>query len=232
MDYEALYKLTHGLYVLGAKDGDKFAGSIVDAVMQVANKPWIIAISCTNTSYTKQCVIKNKEFSLSVLSKKVNPFVIANFGFQSSKNVNKWEKVDYCVVEGLPYLKDNLATLHCKVLQEVVFESNTMFVAEVMNCADNQDDEALTYSDYRTYLKKDVLKSFEEMKKGGKPTMTDNNVKETKVETTSGNETNSEKHWVCTVCDYVYDEAVPFEELPDDWACPICGVDKSMFILK
>lgn len=232
MDYEALYKLTHGLYVLGVRDGDKFAGSVIDAVMQVANKPWVVAVSCTNTSYTKQCVNREKEFSLSVLSKKTNPFVIANFGFQSSKNVNKWEKVDYCVVDGLPYLKDNLATLHCKVLQEVVFESNTMFVAEVMNCADNQDDEALTYSDYRTYLKKDVLKSFEEMKKGGKPAMTDNNVKESKVEMSPKNEENSEKHWVCTVCDYVYDEAVPFEELPDDWACPICGVDKSMFVLK
>ena len=38
MDLDALYKLTHGLYVLGARDENRFAGSIVDAVMQVANK--------------------------------------------------------------------------------------------------------------------------------------------------------------------------------------------------
>lgn len=37
------------------------------------------------------------------------------------------------------------------------------------------------------------------------------------------------KQWVCTVCNYVYDGDVPFEELPDDWACPVCGVDKSFF---
>ncbi len=40
---------------------------------------------------------------------------------------------------------------------------------------------------------------------------------------------NKEEKWVCTVCEYVYDGDVPFEELPDDWACPVCGVGKEMF---
>ena len=38
--------------------------------------------------------------------------------------------------------------------------------------------------------------------------------------------------YVCTVCGYVYDpsvENVPFEELPDDYVCPLCGADKSLF---
>lgn len=46
--------------------------------------------------------------------------------------------------------------------------------------------------------------------------------------------------YVCDVCGYVYDEAVgdpdngiapgtKFEDLPDDWTCPTCGVDKSNF---
>jgi rubredoxin len=44
----------------------------------------------------------------------------------------------------------------------------------------------------------------------------------------------------CTVCGYIYEpekgDAVggiaagtPFEELPDDWVCPVCGADKSKF---
>ena len=47
------------------------------------------------------------------------------------------------------------------------------------------------------------------------------------------------KHW-CTVCDYVYDPeegdpdsaispGTPFEELPGDWVCPICGASKEDF---
>ena len=44
----------------------------------------------------------------------------------------------------------------------------------------------------------------------------------------------------CEPCGYVYDPEVgdpdngiapgtAFEDLPDDWVCPVCGVDKSMF---
>jgi rubredoxin len=45
---------------------------------------------------------------------------------------------------------------------------------------------------------------------------------------------------VCTVCGYVYDPAkgdsgsgvkpgTPFEKLPDDWVCPVCGAGKDDF---
>jgi len=44
----------------------------------------------------------------------------------------------------------------------------------------------------------------------------------------------------CTVCNYIYDPAkgdpdggiapgTPFAELPEDWACPECGVGKDFF---
>ena len=46
--------------------------------------------------------------------------------------------------------------------------------------------------------------------------------------------------WVCTACGYVYDPAVgdpdggialgtAFEDLPDNWFCPNCGVGKEFF---
>jgi len=38
--------------------------------------------------------------------------------------------------------------------------------------------------------------------------------------------------YVCSVCGYFYDpeeEDTPFEDLPDDWACPICGALKDQF---
>ena len=44
----------------------------------------------------------------------------------------------------------------------------------------------------------------------------------------------------CTVCGYIYDPSLgdpdgniapgtPFEKLPDDWKCPVCGASKSEF---
>lgn len=39
-----------------------------------------------------------------------------------------------------------------------------------------------------------------------------------------------EKKHVCAVCNWEYDGSEgPFEDLPDDYVCPICGVDKSNF---
>ena len=48
--------------------------------------------------------------------------------------------------------------------------------------------------------------------------------------------------WRCTVCGYIYDEAVgepstgtapgtPFAALPDDWRCPVCGAAKDAFVM-
>lgn len=48
------------------------------------------------------------------------------------------------------------------------------------------------------------------------------------------------KKYRCIICDYIYDPAVgdpdngvepgtPFEDLPEDWVCPLCGVDASNF---
>ncbi|MEE0683870.1 MAG: rubredoxin [Bacilli bacterium] len=40
------------------------------------------------------------------------------------------------------------------------------------------------------------------------------------------------KKYRCIICGYIYDEAkekVKFEDLPDDWNCPLCGSPKSAF---
>ena len=38
--------------------------------------------------------------------------------------------------------------------------------------------------------------------------------------------------YICTICGYIYDEEkeqTKFEDLPDDWACPMCGAPKAVF---
>lgn len=48
------------------------------------------------------------------------------------------------------------------------------------------------------------------------------------------------KKYMCTVCGYIYNPeegdteagiapGTPFEDIPDDWTCPVCGVSKDMF---
>lgn len=39
--------------------------------------------------------------------------------------------------------------------------------------------------------------------------------------------------YLCEACGYIYDEekeGKKFEELPEDWTCPVCGVAKSEFV--
>lgn len=42
-------------------------------------------------------------------------------------------------------------------------------------------------------------------------------------------EEDKNKEYICSVCGYVYDGNMPFEELPEDYVCPICNVDKTYF---
>ena len=48
------------------------------------------------------------------------------------------------------------------------------------------------------------------------------------------------KKWECSACGYVYNPAegdpdsevaagTPFEALPDNWVCPVCGAGKDLF---
>jgi len=49
--------------------------------------------------------------------------------------------------------------------------------------------------------------------------------------------------WECSVCGYIYNPEVgdaehnvpagtPFEQLPEDWICPVCGAAKSQFVKR
>jgi len=49
------------------------------------------------------------------------------------------------------------------------------------------------------------------------------------------------KKYKCGVCGYIYDpdagdpssgvkKGTAFEDLPDDWVCPVCGAEKSQFV--
>ena len=48
------------------------------------------------------------------------------------------------------------------------------------------------------------------------------------------------KKYICTACEYIYDPetgdpesgiapGTAFEDIPDDWVCPLCGVSKDDF---
>lgn len=226
MQQDALFAISNGLYVLSANDEGRYVGSLIDAVSQVAINPDLLIVSCMNNSYTKEVILKTGECALSVLPADVNPFVVANFGFQSSKTVDKWSLVNSEEVGGNMYVAGSLAKIALKIVDKHVYKSHTLFIAEVKDALSCRNDEPLTYKMYRDGFKSKVMEAFDTYRKTGKAPLDVNNTNQ------KGEKNMEEKKWTCIVCGYVYDGDIPFEDLPEDWVCPLCGVGKDQFELR
>jgi flavin reductase (DIM6/NTAB) family NADH-FMN oxidoreductase RutF len=169
MGIEALTKsLTYGLYVISVRDPeqDRIAGFVIDAVCQISsgNEP-IVLCSVMNKNYSKTCILQEGVFNLSVLPDDVDPFILANFGFQSSKDVSKWDNVVFELKEGLPIIPEAVAWTQMKVKDIREMETHTAFfcepsIAEYLNMEKNP----VRYADYFTKLKNPAFAAFQAFK--------------------------------------------------------------------
>ena len=160
IDWEILYKIPLGLYILCASDKKNDVGAVIDGVIMAANQPCALAISCSNQGYTKQTIDKTLNFNLSVLPKNISPDIIANFGFFSSKNRNKWRFVKHQKFHNIPVIDDALVFINAKVIHKYELCSNTIFIAEIIDAKLNNNGDAILYQDYRGELKNEVVKDI------------------------------------------------------------------------
>lgn len=228
MDKTALYKLSYGLYVIGVQNGDGFGGCVVDSLAQISSAavPHVI-VSVMNANNTRALIEHNGCFTVSVLPCDTDPFTVANFGFQSSRDCDKWQNVEHELFHSLPVLSLTSSVLYLRVTNTMPFETHTAFICEVEDAVTTGGDP-LIYGDYLKNMKGDAAKAFALFKDGKRPlpSAPKKNIEE---ETTME---NKDGQWVCTVCGYVYDGDEPFEELPEDWVCPLCSQPKDVFELQ
>lgn len=156
----ALFQVTHGLYILTAKSGDKINGQCIDALMQVTNAPPRIVIGVGNKSLTHDMIRESGRFCVSVLDRG-NPScgdVVRRFGFQSGRDVDKFADFDHSLNEqGIPFLPDAVAVYDCTVIPEktVALGTHSLFVASVDRAGTQEGGEPLTYNEYRKTLRKE-----------------------------------------------------------------------------
>ncbi len=204
IDLQALFTISHGVYLTGARDETgRSIGSCIDSAMVVETAPAQIIIALGKQSYTAQQVLKSGRLSLSVLPTDTPDRIIRIFGMQSSRTENKWDMVPHHFKEDLPVLDGAVSQLILSVADRRETVSHYVLLCDVTHILVGTMVRPLLYADYQ---------------KGKVVAM---NI-----------HTNTEKKWVCTVCGYVYDGDTPFEELPDDWVCPLCGEPKSVFVLE
>jgi|GEM_PF-6499 len=217
MDITALYNISYGLYVVGSKIDGKDAGSVVDAFIQSTSSPVPTVILCSiQANQTNAAIKQTGEFTVSVLANDVDPFIIGNFGFQSGRDADKWANVKHKRIGDLPVLENAVAYLRCKVIDHKELSTHTAFFCEVIDAVKGQG-EPLIYGEYQKNMKAKTMEAFKEFKNNGKA---------------PAPVAEKSSRWVCTVCGYVYDGEVPFEQLPADWKCPICGQPKSVFVIE
>ena len=193
-DINITRKISQGMYVLTTNGG----GCIVDSISQISmgDNP-LITVAVMKKNYTNELMHNNSKFAVSVLAKDVNPEVIKTFGFNSARDINKFENMETIEVLAEKIIKDSIGYMVCEIVDRIENETHTLFIGKIIEADKFNDKEEMTYAYYGEH--KDEL---------------------LKVKTESG-----KTAWVCTVCGYVYYG----EEVPDDYTCPICGVDKSLF---
>ena len=155
-DPTALFKLSYGLFVLTAKDGDKDNGCIINTAFQVSENPTRIAISCQKNNLTREMIGKTKEFNLSVLSEDVPFEVIRHFGMQSGRDTDKFEKCeeDVRTVNGIKYIpKYTNAYFSVKVENSIDLGSHEFFVGEITESKVLSDRPSCTYAHYHAAIK-------------------------------------------------------------------------------
>ncbi len=248
MDYQAFFKLTYGLYILSSRFGDRLNGHVSNTVFQVTAEPPRIAVASHVDNLTTEFIRESGVFAISVLQQNVDLEFIGPWGFKSGIEIDKFEGVNYRIGQtGSPILLDKtIAYFECKVENEYRMGSHVIFVG-VVHDAGVLNDEAmpLTYSYYRdkikgvaperspTYIERDKLEHFDE--DAEEPEYAE------KLGQISDHQEKDWRKYRCTVCGFIYDPedgdphaGIPpgtaFEDIPDDWTCPICGVEKEDFI--
>lgn len=221
INFEALFSLSYGLYIVTAGDKKHGNGFISNTVFQVTSEPAKFASCCSKENYTTQLIKDSGYFVVSVLHQETDPKVYGKFGYRTGKDIKKLEgsTIKYGI-SGTPIvLDDTIAFLECKVIDTIDVGTHLLFIGELIDAElFDTEKEPLTYAYYRKVKKGIAPKNA--------PTYIDKSKLENKKEDTLPG------IYKCTVCGHIYDENIEddkFTNLPDSWKCPVCGAGKEDF---
>ena len=172
-------KITQGMYILTTNNG----GCVVDAVSQISSgdNP-LISVSVMKSNYTNELLKNNSKFALSVVGKNIDPNIIKTFGYNSMRDIDKFQNVETKTIDDIKVLNDSLGYMVCEIIDSIDNDTHTLFIGKLIHCDVYKDEEAMSYQYFQEH--KDEL---------------------IKVETQKG-----KTAWVCTVCGYVcYEEELP-----------------------
>lgn len=222
INFEALFKISYGLYIVCSGDRTRGNGFISNTVFQVTSEPPKFAACCNKDNYTAEFIQEFKVFSVSVLHVNAASDLFGRFGYKSGRDFDKMNGMQVIYGEtGAPVVtNDSIAYLEFRLVETVDAGTHLIFIGELVN-AEILDDstEPITYQYYR------------QIKKGFSPKNAPTYIDKSKLEEQKTKSVY--KRYKCPLCGYIYDEAreqSKFDDLPENWICPICGCEKCEFI--
>ena len=202
MDSKVMQKISYGLYVVTAKEGEKHNGCIVNTLTQLTSMPNKVSVTINKSNYTNGMIARTGKFVVSIISQNADFSLFKTFGFQSGENVDKFEtfkNYDY-TNNGIRYITSGTNSyIEVNVTNIMDVGTHTMFIGEVTDMKSINMDKSVTYAYYHEHIKP-------------KPQQV-------------GNTAEGKVVWRCTICGYEY----VGEELPNDFICPLCKHPASDF---
>lgn len=177
IEADAMFRLSYGLFVLTARQDGKDNGCIINTAMQITTDPQRMLIAVNKANHTHDMIAATGVFNVSILTEEASFDLFKRFGFQSGRDVNKFEGfADAARSEnGLYYLTAACnAVLSGRVVATIDCGTHTLFVAEVTEAKKIGNAPSVTYAYYFAHIKPKP----EPVKKAS---------------------------WVCKICGYVYE---------------------------
>lgn len=239
LDPRALWGCSYGIYVVTSSHEGKANGQIANTVFQVTAEPPGVVVAINRDNYTHGLIEASGVFGVSVLAESTPMPFIGRFGFNTGREMDKLEGVETeAGAAGCPLVLENaVSVFDASVFAKVDAGTHTLFVAKVVSGRVLGEERPLTYAKYHE-MKGRAPKAA--------PTYRPPETGAADEGQSAGDgarkkgEENPMQRYVCGVCGYVYDPAegdpdsgvaagTAFEDLPEDWVCPVCGADKDEF---
>lgn len=212
MGLSALQKITYGLYVVGCYADGKPVGCIINTCFQVTSENPVLAISLNKNNFTLDAIKKTPRLCLSIIAENTDPSIIGKFGFYSGRDTDKYSEFGYTDLDGAPAVNGHFCGRLILDAFDFVDCGTHMLVLGRLVASHDGEGRPMTYSYYHEVIKGSAPKNA--------PTYREEDVPERTMKAT--------RTYKCDVCGYTIETDT---ELPDDFTCPICGVDRSHFEL-
>lgn len=215
MNLKALHTLSYGVYLCTSWDEGRPVGCVANCAVQITSDPATVAVSINKKNFTHACIFATGFFAIAVLAEDSDPKLIGKFGFTSGKDTDKFDGLPYTVRGKLPVPDCSASYVSCRVRDKWETETHTVFLGEITDADVLRGGKPMTYAYYHEVLKGKTAANAPTYRK-----------EESAPEPVSE---APRAVYRCDVCGYEYDGEIPFEQLPDDWICPLCGMGKDHF---